>query len=267
MRLKLSHSTRYRYETPPSYGLQRIRLTPHSTPAQQILSWDVAVGGALTEATYEDHYGNGVTLLNIEPDAAMLEIIVTGEVETTDTNGIFGTRRGPSPLWMYRRATPLTTPGEHVQAIVTDFAARDDSGLSRLHALSGQVAELVDYHIGMTDAATTAEEALERGEGVCQDQTHVFLAAARALGYPARYVSGYLMMNDRVTQDAGHAWAEAHVDTLGWVGFDISNGISPDDRYVRIACGLDYSEAAPISGLGYGAAGESLDVAIQVQQQ
>jgi hypothetical protein len=78
------------------------------------------------------------------------------------------------------------------------------------------------------------------------------------MGYPARYVSGYLMMNDRVHQDASHAWAEAHVEGVGWVGFDVSNGISPDARYVRVATGLDYREAAPISGLRFGQGGEAL---------
>jgi transglutaminase-like putative cysteine protease len=103
--------------------------------------------------------------------------------------------------------------------------------------------------------------------GVCQDHSHIFVAAARAMGYPARYVSGYLMMNDRVHQDASHAWAEAHVEGVGWVGFDVSNGISPDARYVRVATGLDYREAAPVSGLRFGRGGEALSIDIQVQQQ
>ena len=74
------------------------------------------------------------------------------------------------------------------------------------------------------------------------------------------------MMNDRVDQDASHAWAEAHVEGLGWVGFDVSNGISPDERYVRIATGLDYRDAAPVSGMRMGTANESMIVSVQVQQ-
>ena len=101
---------------------------------------------------------------------------------------------------------------------------------------------------------------------MCQDHSHVFLGTVRALGFPARYVSGYLMMNDRVDQDASHAWAEAHVEGLGWVGFDISNGISPDERYVRIARGLDYGDALPAKGVVIGARDETLVVSIQVQQ-
>lgn len=87
------------------------------------------------------------------------------------------------------------------------------------------------------------------------------------MGIPARYVSGYLMMDDRIEQDAGHAWAEAHVEGLGWVGFDISNGISPDARYVRVATGRDYSDAAPITGIRYGARDEAMHVKLAVEQQ
>ena len=87
------------------------------------------------------------------------------------------------------------------------------------------------------------------------------------MGLPARYVSGYLRMDGQDEQSATHAWAEAHVEGLGWVGFDVSNAISPDTRYVRVATGLDYTEAAPVSGHRYGAATENMDVTLQVTQQ
>jgi len=86
------------------------------------------------------------------------------------------------------------------------------------------------------------------------------------MGRPARYVSGYLLMDDRIEQQATHAWAEAYVDGIGWIGFDPSNGISPDSRYVRIATGLDFKEAAPLSGVTYGDANETLSTALTVQQ-
>ena len=121
--------------------------------------------------------------------------------------------------------------------------------------------EIAGFDGPMTDAA------IELGRGVCQDHAHIFIAAARAMDYPARYVSGYLMMNDRTRQDASHAWAEAHIGGLGWVGFDVSNGISPDARYVRVATGLDYREAAPVAGLRYGDGSEAMDVEIVVAQQ
>ena len=123
------------------------------------------------------------------------------------------------------------------------------------------------YETGATDVYTTAEEAMGEGMGVCQDHAHIFIGAARALDIPTRYVSGYLLMDDRIDQEATHAWAEAHVEGLGWVGFDISNGISPDTRYVRVATGRDYVEAAPITGVSFGAAEEELRVALAVEQQ
>ena len=124
----------------------------------------------------------------------------------------------------------------------------------------------VVYTVGATHAGTTAEEALKQGSGVCQDHAHVFVAAARVLGFPARYVSGYLMMNDTIDQAASHAWAEAYVAALGWVAFDASNGISPDERYVRMAVGRDYRDAMPVSGIRLGWAEEQLAVAITVEQ-
>ena len=119
-----------------------------------------------------------------------------------------------------------------------------------------------------THAATTAADAFKLRRGVCQDITHVFIAAARAAGVPARYVGGHFFRADGVTaQEAGHAWAEAYVDGLGWVGFDVANGISPDARYVRVATGRDYGEAAPITGISFGAAQEELRVALAVEQR
>jgi len=267
MYLTISHTTRYRYDQPVAHGLQRLRLIPRSGPSQTVRKWNVVTQGATVEAEYDDHYGNRVMLLSIDPESSALEIRVQGEVETVDHSGMLGHHRSSLPLWACRRDTPLTMPGEGVAALVTEFDGHDGNALSLLHALSGRIADRVDYQTGTTDAETTAEGALERGTGVCQDQTHVFLAATRALGFPSRYVSGYLSMDESVDQEASHAWAEVHVDALGWVGFDISNRMCPDDRYVRIATGLDYHEAAPVAGLSFGAAGESLEVAVQVQRQ
>jgi transglutaminase-like putative cysteine protease len=114
---------------------------------------------------------------------------------------------------------------------------------------------------------TTAEAALALGQGVCQDHAHIFIGAARLLGLPARYVSGYLMMDDRVDQEAGHGWAEAHVAGLGWVGFDVSNAICPDERYVRLATGTDYRDAAPVTGINIGGGQIALEVSLAVEQQ
>lgn len=113
---------------------------------------------------------------------------------------------------------------------------------------------------------TPAEDAMQGSHGVCQDHAQIFVSAARLSGLPARYVSGYLMMDDQVDQDATHAWAEVCLPAIGWVGFDVSNGVSPDERYIRIAVGCDARDAAPIKGLRMGLADETLMVSLQVQQ-
>jgi transglutaminase-like putative cysteine protease len=180
---------------------------------------------------------------------------------------MFGLHDGRAPLWYYQRVTPLTQPGPRLRELLNTLGKDFDNDIARLHALSELILTNVKYDIGQTGAGTSAEAAMELGHGVCQDHAHIFVAAARQLGFPARYVSGYLMMADQVEQDAGHAWAEAFVPNVGWIGFDVSNGISPDDRYVHVACGLDATEAAPITGITMGSSGESLSVTLQVQQQ
>ncbi|MEZ5682826.1 MAG: transglutaminase family protein [Novosphingobium sp.] len=161
--------------------------------------------------------------------------------------------------------TDQTRP--RVRAIMAQIDAPRSDALAQLHRLSALVLENIRYAPGETEVHTSGEEAAALGMGVCQDHAHVFIGAARALGIPARYVSGYLMIDGRIEQEAGHAWAEAHVDHLGWVGFDVSNAISPDERYVRVATGCDYAEAAPVTGLSYGAGESLLEVRLAVEQQ
>ena len=268
MILTIRHATRYRYDAPVGYALQQLRLTPKSRNHHSVLDWQVGIDGGRTEAEYEDQHANRVTLVSVERGATDVTIVAEGRIETSESGGIVGQHGGYAPLWLFRRETDLTRPGERIAALLDENAdlSGGDDAIAMLHRLSAIVRERVDYREGSTSTVTSAEDALESGAGVCQDQSHVFIAAARRLGHPARYVGGYLCMDDRVDQDAGHAWAEVHVDGLGWTGFDVSNGISPDERYVRVATGLDYSEAAPVAGLRIGNAEETMDVTLQVQQ-
>lgn len=264
MHLKITHVTDYRYDKAVYYALQRLRLTPQSGRGQTVLYWNTQIEGAGVEVAYDDHFGNHVHLLSASDGAESIRILASGEVDTEDRDGVAGPHVGFTPLWLFLRETRLTRAAKNVR----DLARECDKGedLTKLHALKAAIAEAVTYEIGATDAATTAEEALEHGRGVCQDHAHLFISAARYLDFPARYVSGYLMMEGQTEQVATHAWAEAHIDGLGWVGFDASNGISPDDRYVRIATGLDYLDAAPVSGIRLGNAAETLAVSITVEQ-
>ncbi|MDE2562265.1 MAG: transglutaminase family protein [Sphingomonadales bacterium] len=266
MRLAVDHVTRYRFEAPVYHGLQRLRLTPKHTSGQRVLDWDMALEGAKREVEYEDHNYNRVTLISLDEGTREVVIRCTGTVDTADAAGVIGRHAGFLPLWHFLRPTELTRPGPQVRSLLSEFDACDER-LPLLHALSARIGERVAYEGGHTDTETSAEDALAAGHGVCQDHAHVFITACRVLEIPARYVSGYLMMDDRVEQEAGHAWAEAHVDHLGWVGFDVSNGICPDARYVRVATGADYREAAPVTGIRFGTHGEELHVSLAVAQQ
>lgn len=265
MRLKIRHITRYDFDQPVHYGLQQLRKTPKSFRAQDVVSWITRVEGGRKELTFEDYHHNIVELISFENDCQKLTVACEGEVEMTETHGVVGPHRGPSPLWLFNRATPRTQAGSACRAITRSL--KTDDPLDTCHALSAAVREAVTYEVGGSETEWTAEDALKAGKGVCQDHAHVFIACARALDIPARYVSGYLKMDDRQTQDATHAWAEAHVPELGWVGFDVSNAMSPDMRYVRVATGLDYDEVAPVTGTRFGGAGETLSVEIEVAQQ
>lgn len=266
MKLMISHETTYSYDAPVRYALQQLRLTPKTREGQEVSDWNIDVIGGKVELEFDDHNNNRVHLVSIEPDNSEISIKASGTVITSNSSGIIGRHGGFAPLWHFLRATALTKPGPLVRNLVRQVGEEPGDDVKILHNLSSLIADQVSYEIGQTDTKTTAENALENGHGVCQDHTHVFLAAARLMGYPARYVSGYLMLNDRVDQDASHAWAEVHVDDLGWVGFDVSNRISPDERYVPVATGLDYMETAPVSGMRFGEGSESMVVSLQVQQ-
>ena len=266
MRLQISHNTLYAYDAPVNYSLQQVRLTPKSRHGQKIHNWRTKIDGGKKELEFTDYHNNHVVLVSILPGASQLSILSQGDVETSDTNGIIGDTGGYAPLWLFTRPTALTKPGRGCGKMIADLGDGFASPIDGLHALSEAIRSRIEYKTGITDAATTSEDALNHGVGVCQDHAHVFLTCARTMGYPARYVSGYLMINDCIDQEASHAWAEAYIRDLGWVGFDVSNGISPDEKYVRLATGLDYREAAPISGLRLGTSAESMNVTIQVQQ-
>jgi len=266
MLLSIRHTTHYRFSSPVLRGLQRLRLRPKDTHGQTIKQWDMTLEGARIEAEYDDHHHNHTTLVSLEPGATQVSLTCSGQVDTSDKVGIIGQHAGHVPLWMFLRSTPLTRAGPKVRALVAGIAADRGNRLELLHALSDAVRDAISWRTGVTDVETPAEKALALGEGVCQDQAHVFISAGRLLEIPMRYVGGYLLMDDRIDQEAGHGWAEAHVDGLGWVAFDVSNGISPDERYVRVASGCDYSEAAPVKGVATGGGTIGLDVELAVEQ-
>ena len=268
MQLKITHVTTYNYDEPVFYALQQLRLTPRSGHGQTVGEWSSEITGGEKQLSFFDQFVNQTDLVKVDEGAQRIEIVSRGTVDVSDQNGVVGKHHGFVPLWLFQSPTILTEPGAELRQLARNFDMDADNAdvLGQMHALSAQISAAVRYETGSTNSRTDAETALKAGHGVCQDHAQIMIAVARLLGHPARYISGYLMMNDRVEQDATHAWCEIWTQSLGWVGFDVSNGISPDARYVRVATGCDSRDAAPILGLRQGPGSETLQVSLQVQQ-
>jgi len=268
MRIRISHATTYAYDMPPTGVTQILRLTPRNHDGQYVVSWRIDLSDDCLLHQHEDAFGNITHSFSAEGPFDELSVAVEGEVDTHDTKSVVSGAIERFPPSLFLRETALTQP----DAAVTEFAqaARAAAGpdpLPLLHGLMTSLNREMTFDTDPTHPATTAAEAFALRRGVCQDLTHIFIAAARQLGIPARYVGGHFYRVDGVTaQDAGHAWAEAYVEHLGWVGFDPTNGIGITPAHVRVAVGLDYLGAAPVRGTRYGGSGETLKVAVHVDQ-
>lgn len=267
MRIRISHATTYQYTTPPTGVTQMLRLTPRDHDGQHVVNWHIDLSEDCLLHQHEDAFGNITHAFTAEGPFDTLTVTVEGDVDTQDTHGIIAGTVERFPASLYLRETSLTEADSAIVDFARDARNAGDDTLSTLHALLSALHSEMTFDPEPTQTGTTAAEAFKMRRGVCQDITHVFIAAARHLGIPARYVGGHFCRADGVVaQDAGHAWAEANIEKLGWVGFDPTNGISTTDAHIRVAVGLDYLGAAPVRGTRYGGSGETLRVAVQVQQ-
>lgn len=270
MLLSITHRTSYRYD-PAAQGVAlRLKMHPVSNPAQTVSAWTVTVNGEPTTARIVNGYGDEESIWTSRNLLETVDVVASGVVETRDVAGVLRGVHSTARPAMFLRGTPLTEPDEAIRELAAN-AVGDRTGLDAAHALAASVTEAVEYRKDVTGANTTAAEALLLGAGVCQDYAHLLIAAARAQGAAARYIVGYLYVGEGEEADfpdatASHAWAEIWVDGLGWVGFDPSNAICPTDRYVRLACGLDAPDAAPLRGAIMGASEEILETEVQVAQ-
>lgn len=268
MRIRISHETTYRYAAPPTSVIQILRLTPRNHEGQYVVRWHIDVSANCRLHEHEDAFGNIAHVFTADGPFTELKVLVDGEVETQDTHGVIGGAVERFPPSLFLRETDLTRIDPAIAAYAIALKAEHgDAVLSLMHALAVKLHGNIVFDTSPTQTTTTAAEAFALQRGVCQDLTHIFIAASRHLGVPARYVGGYLKRSDGVVgQEAGHAWAEAFVPDLGWVAFDPTNGISATDAHVRVSVGLDYLGAAPVRGTRHGGGSETLDVAIRVDQ-
>jgi transglutaminase-like putative cysteine protease len=265
MRLRVEHVTRYHYDRPVRAVVQSHRMTPAAFEGQQVLDWQVEVSGGQPGGAFCDGAGDWITAWTVQGPVQEISVSVIGTVETTDMAGVLRGHKERLPRQVWLRETDATAPDMALRALAAQASGAEPLVLA--HDLARLVAEAIAYRPGITHAHTTAAESLALGEGVCQDHAHALTAMARLRGMPARYVSGYLFASeDGTPHEAAHAWAEVWVEGLGWVGFDPANRCCPDARYIRLGCGLDARDAAPIRGIARGAGQESLDVSLSIEQ-
>jgi transglutaminase-like putative cysteine protease len=286
MKLEIVHSTRYRYAGHIAETVMEVRLRPMDGNGQRCLDFDLDINSGIKPHTYRDGYGNTVHYFNLVRPHTRLSITSRSVVETD--------------------VEPDADPGED---LVHDFLrfrspVKDVAGvreLARRHPISdtgsgAAVEQALDeltltisreftYDRAVTNVYSAVDDVLELRAGVCQDFAHLFIAIARAMGVPARYVSGYIHERGRTgagraqglplatssrgpqrTASASHAWAEAWVPGRGWVGYDATHPVHASENHVRLAVGRDYSDAAPTRGIYVGSATGTMAVSVRTRQ-
>jgi transglutaminase-like putative cysteine protease len=276
----IRHLTRYRYSEPISESIMETRMHPRSDAHQHCLSFTLSVSPRCRAFAYRDHLGNNVHHFDIPGDHSQLTIIAESVVEHQFQPDV------PSCLapdaWSaldhlvqsgdyWEMLLPSTfareTPAVVELAAKLDVRRRDDP-LMLVQEINQRLFEYFDYVPKHTRVDSPIDEAIVSRKGVCQDFAHTMIALLRHVGIPARYVSGYLYRgsgdHDRSTPDASHAWVDAYLPQLGWVGFDPTNNLVANRRHIRTALGRDYADVPPTRGIFRGATESELYVAVHV---
>jgi len=244
MKLAIHHDTTYRYADRVRASIQYLRLTPQDSARQRVLDWQLELPQAAH--AQRDGHGNILHVLTLDEPHQAIVIGAHGHVEIDERCESESDSASPLP---YLRSTALTAADRALREFALGCCGerRDRAALI---ALMAQLYRRMPFTPGVTQVETSAAEAFALGLGVCQDHTHVFLACARSLGVPARYVSGYLCSADS-SQLASHAWAEAWIDGA-WYSFDVTNQLARPERHLKLAVGLDYLDACPVRGMRRG---------------
>lgn len=264
MRLSIDHRTTYQFTLPQGRVVQLLRMTPPNTHDQTVTDWHIAVDCDARVREHRDGFGNRTTMLYAQGPLERIEIEVTGEVVTTHSSGVLRGGFEPLPPRLYLRETPATA----ADPAIADFArtATGAVDLAGLHRLNAAVRDRFRLSRARPEAGLSAADAFARDDATARDMAQIFVAAARSVGVPARYVTGYcdLQQGHRPTP---HGWADAWMDGIGWIAFDPTLGRSPEEHHVRVAVALDAAGSAPVAGSRLGEGRERLDVDVTVSAQ
>ena len=262
MQMHIRHVTHYVYEKPVKYSVQSLHLTPRHEASQRALTWNIASPGRRLEQI--DAYGNIAHLLTIDEPHREIQIVVHGVVETADLE----VRQDDGPLshFAYLAPTKLTAWSVELRDFAQAALARASTPQDRAHALAEAVVGAVRYKSGTSDVQDSAAAVFGNREGVCQDHAHVYIAASRSAGIPARYVSGYLYTGD-FSDAASHAWVDVWLGPeISWQSIDVTHTRPAVGAYCRLAVGRDYLDAAPVRGVRNGGGGEKMAANVLVAE-
>ena len=265
MRIRISHEIVHQFAPPARTINMNLRLTPHGFDSQYVLRWRLGVDVDGTLRQGEDAHGNLLSTFSHHGTVKRLAVMAAGEVETSDTAGVVRRTVERLPVDMYLRDSPLA----HVNGALLDFAAEAAAGaadpLDAMHRLTSALHGEMTYDRDPADAPNSAAEAFALRRGRASDFAHIFIACARWLGVPARFIGGYRAADEDGEGAGIHAWAEAHTPGLGWVAFDPTESICADARYVRVVVGFDARDGA-MTRSAHAGGEEEVETAIRVEQ-
>ena len=266
MRIRISHEITHRFAPPARMLIQNLRLTPHGFDSQYVFGWRIAVDVDSALRASEDAHGNVVSSFSHHGGPVeRLTVTAGGNVETTDTAGVVRGTVERLPAEMYLRESPLA----YANGALRDFAAEATAGaadpLDALHRLMSEVNRIMAFDPVKADDPETAVEAFALRRGRARDFAHIFIACARFLNLPARFVAGYRAADEDGGEPGAHAWAEAYAPRLGWIAFDPTIPLCADERFVRVAVGFDARDGAFVRS-AHGSGEDVVEMAIRVEQ-
>lgn len=266
MRVRITHEITHRFTPPARMLIQALRMTPHGFDSQYVLGWRIDLDIDNTIKQSGDAHGN--TVSTFSHNGAPLErltVTASGEIETSDSAGVVRGTIERMPTEMYLRESPLAHINGALRAFATEAAAGATDPLDRLHRLMSALNETMTFDPFQTDDPDSAAEAFALRRGRSRDFAHVFIACARFLGAPARFINGYLTEDETRGEPSAHCWAEAHAPGLGWIAFDPTESICADPRYIRVAVGFDARDARFVSA-AHGMSDDAVDCVVRVEQ-
>jgi transglutaminase-like putative cysteine protease len=277
----IRHITRFRYTAPVRESVMELRMQPRSEGPQTLRSFQISTNPRAQLYAYTDHLGNAVYHFNLLREHEELRIEVQAVVEFLNMPPL--PERLSEADWAHYDPSRLSDdhfdmlgPSKFAKTSadlltfmkIADIERPVGDPLTAMKTLTRAIYDSFDYEPGITQVHSPIELALTGRRGVCQDFSHVMIAVARHWGIPARYVSGYMFhrgSRDRSEADATHAWVEAWLPGLGWVGFDPTNNVMAMERHVRAAVGRDYSDVPPTRGTFKGQADTELSIAVAIE--